>query len=55
MPEAFNRQNRKSQRKPLNVSVFSEALFTQFSVNKLQKISQLKDLNGHLTLKAAKT
>ena len=51
----INRQNRKSQSKPLNVSVFSEALFTHFSVYKLQKISQLKDWNSHLALKAAKT
>ena len=44
-----NRQNRISHSPPLIVSVFAKALVTHFSVNKLQRISKLKDW------KAAKT
>ena len=52
---AFNHQNRKSHCQPSNVSVFSKVLLTHFSVNELQRISKLKDLNSYLALKAAIT
>ena len=50
-----NRQNRKSQSQPPNVSVVSVALFSHFSENKLQKLSQLIDWNSPLALKATIT
>ena len=55
MPEAFNRQNRKSHSQPPNVSVFSIALISRFSVSKAKesRISNFKDWNSHLALKSA--
>ena len=59
MPEAFNKiivktesHKASSYDGPSNASVFSKALFTHFSVNKLQRISKLEDWNSHLALKA---
>ena len=50
-----NRQNRKSLNQPSNVSEFSKALFSHFSVHKLQRIPNLIARNSHLALKAAIT
>ena len=50
-----NRQNRKSQNQPSNVSEFSKALCSHFSVHKMQRISKLIARNSHLALKAAIT
>ena len=50
-----NRQIRKSQNQPSNVSEFSKALFTHFSLYKLQRISKLIARNSHLVLKSAIT
>ena len=50
-----NRQNKKSHNQTANVSEFSKALFSHFSVHKLQRISKLIAKNSHLTLKAAIT
>ena len=50
-----NRQNRKSHIQPSNVSEFSKALFSHFSVYKLQRISKLTARNNPLALKAAIT
>ena len=50
-----NRQNRKSHNQPSNVSEFSKALFSHFSVHKLQRISKLIARNSHLAMKAAIT
>ena len=50
-----NRQNRKSQNQPSNMSEFSKELFSHFSVHKLQRISKLIVTNSHLVLKSAIT
>ena len=50
-----NRQNRKSHNQPSNVPEFLKALFSHFSVYKLQRISKLIARNSHLALKAAIT
>ena len=48
-------QNRKSQNQPSNVSEFSKALFSHFSVHKLLRISKLIAWNRYLALEAAIT
>ena len=50
-----NRQNRKSHNQPWNVSEFSKALFSHFSVYKLQRISKFIAMNSRIALKAAIT
>ena len=52
---ADNCQNGKSHNQPSNVSEFSKALFVQFPVHKLQRISKLIAWKSHLALKAAIT
>ena len=53
--EQNNRQNRKSHKQPSRVLEFSKALFSHFSVHKLQRISKFVDWNSKLALKADKT
>ena len=50
-----NCQNRKSHNQPLNVSEFSKASFSYFSVHKLQRISKVLARNSHPALKASIT
>ena len=48
-----NCQNGKSHNQSSNVSEFSKALFSHFSVHKLQRIFKLLARNRHLAMKAA--
>ena len=48
-------QNNRQNRKPSNVSEFSKALFSHFSLYKLQRISKMLARNSNLTLKATIT